>query len=201
MIGQILQKYFPMIRTEQEVLTEVSQKPALDMLYKSWNSEQQREFLDFCTGVKGCKLLYDPFFKQVMNPDIHPERLEKFLSLLLKKHVKILQVLPNESRMAAEDTLLALEKGLPVIVSEFGLSEADGNGEIDKTSANQWFKLLNKYNISYFCWSLSNKDETSSLLKAGTAKTSSWKSSDLSTAGKYIKKKYLARQEKLGAAA
>ncbi|MCD8398339.1 MAG: glycoside hydrolase family 5 protein [Lachnospiraceae bacterium] len=95
----------------------------------------------------------------------------------------------------------ALEKGLPVIVSEFGLSEADGNGEIDKTSANQWFKLLNKYNISYFCWSLSNKDESSSLLKAGTAKTSSWKSSDLSTAGKYIKKKYLARQEKLGAAA
>jgi len=109
MIGQILQKYFPMIRTEQEVLTEVSQKPALDMLYKSWNSEQQREFLDFCTGVKGCKLLYDPFFKQVMNPDIHPERLEKFLSLLLKKHVKILQVLPNESRMAAEDTLLAMD--------------------------------------------------------------------------------------------
>ncbi|MCD7761662.1 MAG: PD-(D/E)XK nuclease family transposase [Lachnospiraceae bacterium] len=109
MIEKILKKYFPMIRTEQEVLTEISRKPALDALYKSWNPDQQREFLDFCTGVKGCKLLYDPFFKQVMNPDLHPERLEKFLSLLLKKKVKILQVLPNESRMAAEDTLLAMD--------------------------------------------------------------------------------------------
>ncbi|MCD8104075.1 MAG: PD-(D/E)XK nuclease family transposase [Lachnospiraceae bacterium] len=109
MTKQILKKYFPMIRTKQEVLTEISQKPALEALYKSWDSDQQKEFLDFCTGVKGCKLLYDPFFKQVMNPDIHPERLEKFLSLLLKKNVKILQVLPNESRMAAEDTLLAMD--------------------------------------------------------------------------------------------
>ncbi|MCD7746566.1 MAG: PD-(D/E)XK nuclease family transposase [Lachnospiraceae bacterium] len=109
MIKEILKNYFPMIRTEQEVLTEVRQKPVLDMLYKSWNSEQQKEFLDFCTGAKGCKLLYDPFFKQVMNPDIHPERLEQFLSLLLEKNVKILQVLPNESRMAAEDTLLAMD--------------------------------------------------------------------------------------------
>lgn len=89
-------------------------------------------------------------------------------------------------------------KGLPVIVSEFGLSEANGNGSINKKSADKWFKQLDKYNISYFCWSLSNKDESASLLKKGTKKTSGWKSSDLSTAGKYIKKKYLARKKKLG---
>ncbi|MCD8012954.1 MAG: Rpn family recombination-promoting nuclease/putative transposase [Lachnospiraceae bacterium] len=109
MANQILKKYFPMIRTEQEVLKEIAQKPALDMLYKSWDHEQKKEFLDFCTGMKGCKLLYDPFFKRVLNPELHPEWLEKFLSLLLKKNVKILQVLPNESRMAAEDTLLAMD--------------------------------------------------------------------------------------------
>ncbi len=92
----------------------------------------------------------------------------------------------------------AVSSGLPVIVSEFGLSAADGNGSIDKKSANQWFQLLNKYNISYFCWSLSNKAESASLLKSGTKKTSGWKASDLSAAGKYIKKKYLARKKKLG---
>ncbi|MCC8046297.1 MAG: Rpn family recombination-promoting nuclease/putative transposase [Clostridiales bacterium] len=109
MVEKILKKYFPMIRTKQEVLTEISRKPSLDALYRSWSPDQQKDFLDFCTGVKGCKMLYDTFFKQVMNPDIHPERLEKFLSLLLKKRVKILQVLPNESRMAAEDSLLAMD--------------------------------------------------------------------------------------------
>ncbi|MCC8046873.1 MAG: glycoside hydrolase family 5 protein [Clostridiales bacterium] len=95
----------------------------------------------------------------------------------------------------------AVKKGLPVIVSEFGLSAADGNGSIDKTSANKWFTLLNKYNISYFCWSLSNKNESSSLLKSTTKKTSGWTSSNLSTAGKYIKKKYLARKKALGSKA
>ncbi|MCD7955169.1 MAG: PD-(D/E)XK nuclease family transposase [Lachnospiraceae bacterium] len=109
MIENILKDYFPMIRTEQEVLTEISCKPSLDALYKSWSSDQQKDFLDFCTGVKGCKLLYDPFFKRVMNPEIHPERLEKFISLLLRKNVKILPVLPNESRIAAEDSLLAMD--------------------------------------------------------------------------------------------
>ncbi len=92
----------------------------------------------------------------------------------------------------------AYKNGLPVIVSEFGLSEANGNGSIDKASADKWFKQLDKYNISYFCWSLSNKQESASLLKPGTKKTSGWKSSDLSTAGKYIKKKYSARKKKLG---
>ncbi|MCC8105923.1 MAG: glycoside hydrolase family 5 protein [Clostridiales bacterium] len=95
----------------------------------------------------------------------------------------------------------ALEKGLPVIVSEFGMSAASGGGSINKTSANQWFTLLNKNNVSYFCWSLSNKAETCSLLKSSTKKISGWKSSDLSAAGKSIKKKYLARKKALGSKA
>lgn len=92
----------------------------------------------------------------------------------------------------------AIEKGLPVIVSEFGLSEANGDGSISKSQADKWFKQLDKYNISYFCWSLSNKREAASLLKPGTKKTSGWKNSDLTAAGKYIKKKYVARKKKLG---
>lgn len=92
----------------------------------------------------------------------------------------------------------ARKKKLPILVSEFGLSEANGDGRIDKKSADKWFKQLDKYNVSYFCWSLTNKDEAASLLKPSTTKKSGWKSGDLTTAGKYIKKKYLARKKKLG---
>lgn len=92
----------------------------------------------------------------------------------------------------------ARKKKLPIIVSEFGLSPASGDGAINKASADKWMKLLNKYNISYFCWSLSNKNESASLLKPSIKKNSGWKSGDLSTAGKYIKKKYLARKKALG---
>ncbi len=34
-----------------------------------------QEFLDLCTGVKGLKLLYDGFFKEIMNPEAKPQRM------------------------------------------------------------------------------------------------------------------------------
>ena len=69
-----------------------------------------RNILIFCTGVKGVKLLYDTYFKAVMNPDTRPERLNDFLSEILGKKVKILKVLPNESaQIAAESSLLIMD--------------------------------------------------------------------------------------------
>ncbi len=80
----------------------------------------------------------------------------------------------------------AVKKGLPVIVSEFGLSEASGNGYIDIKEANKWNKLMNQYKIGRVGWSLSNKDESSALLKPSCQKTADWKDSDFSKAGKWL---------------
>mgnify|MGYP000712295338 CR=1 FL=1 len=78
--------------------------------FESWEEENQEEYLDICTGVKGVKVLYDTFFKAVMNPDTRPERLNDFLSTVLGRTVKILKVLPNESaRIAAESSLLVMD--------------------------------------------------------------------------------------------
>ena len=46
-------------------------------------------------------MLYDSFFKIIMDPDTVPERMEELLSLLLGQNVRILKVLPQESRIAA----------------------------------------------------------------------------------------------------
>lgn len=92
----------------------------------------------------------------------------------------------------------ARKKGIPVIVSEFGLSAASGDGGISTRSADKWLKRLNQANVSYFCWSLSNKKESCSLLSSGTKKTAKWKTSELSKAGKYIRSKYRARKKALG---
>lgn len=86
----------------------------------------------------------------------------------------------------------ARKKKLPVIVTEFGMSAASGGGGISKASTGKWLNRLNKANISYFCWSLSNKNESCSLLSPRTRKTSGWKSGDLSKAGQYIRAKYRA---------
>lgn len=57
--------------------------------------------------MKGVKILYDSFFKEIMNPEYTPDRLARFLSLVLGKQVRIRQVLPNDSsRIADENSLL-----------------------------------------------------------------------------------------------
>lgn len=93
----ILQKYFPIIRTREEILSEIHENDNFNRIFCGWNTDQQGEFLDFCTGVRGVKLLYDSFFKEIMDPDAKPERLEELLSLILGHEVKILKVLPNEA--------------------------------------------------------------------------------------------------------
>ena len=105
-----LQQYFPMIRTEGEVLKELRERKELWKTFCEWEDRYQKEYLDICTGVKGLKLLYDTYFKAVMNPDTRPERLNDFLSEILGRKIKILKVLPNESaRIASESSLLIMD--------------------------------------------------------------------------------------------
>ena len=82
----------------------------------------------------------------------------------------------------------AAKAGLPIFVTEYGICDASGSGAINKTEAKKWMKLLDKYKISSCIWNLSNKSETSALLKPDCTKTSGWKSSDLSDAGKWFVK-------------
>lgn len=80
----------------------------------------------------------------------------------------------------------AVEAGLPIIVTEFGISDASGSGSVSKTEGNAWITLLNKYGIGYVCWNLSNKNESSALIKSSSKKLSGWKESDLTASGKWL---------------
>ena len=81
----------------------------------------------------------------------------------------------------------ALDNNLPVLVSEFGICDASGNGANDFESTTKWLDLLNKYQISFMCWNLANKDESSSVFRANITKVSDWTEEDLSEAGQWIK--------------
>lgn len=82
--------------------------------------------------------------------------------------------------------IYAVEKGLPVFVSEFGICDASGNGGVDTDSANKWVSIMNKYNISMVCWNLSNKNESSALINSSCSKKSDWSYNDLSDEGKWL---------------
>ena len=105
-----LKDYFPLIRERDEVLAEIRKSRTLHRQFRDWTKQQQEEFLDICTGVKGLKLLYDGFFKEVMNPEYGPERLSDFLSCLLGQELKVVAAIPSDSaRLADESVLLGMD--------------------------------------------------------------------------------------------
>ncbi len=84
----------------------------------------------------------------------------------------------------------AIKAGLPILVSEFSICDASGNGGLNESEGNKWITFLNKYNVGYVAWSLCNKAETASLIKSSCSKTSGWTASDLSSTGKWLVKTY-----------
>mgnify|MGYP001661475342 FL=1 len=80
----------------------------------------------------------------------------------------------------------AINKGLPVFVTEYGICDASGNGAIDKEEANRWVQTMDEYGVSYIAWNLSNKQESSSIIKSSCPKVSGFKKSELSDEGRWL---------------
>ncbi len=85
----------------------------------------------------------------------------------------------------------ALEKGLALFATEWGTTDASGNGAVDKTSSDEWLAYLEKNQISWCNWSLCNKSESSALLLPSAPKDGTMPDSFLSESGKYVKEKML----------
>ena len=80
----------------------------------------------------------------------------------------------------------AMKAGCALYVTEYGICDAAGAGEVDYEETERWIKYLKKNHISYSMWNLSNKDETSAMIVPGCKKTSGWTEDDLSLSGKWF---------------
>ena len=80
----------------------------------------------------------------------------------------------------------ALDVGLPVFVSEYGICDASGNGAIDFAEADAWMELLNARGVGCVAWNLSNKAETSAMFNPSCVKTSGFVWDDLSASGQWV---------------
>lgn len=87
------------------------------------------------------------------------------------------------------------QNDLPIFVSEFGMCDASGNGANDFDSTSKWFELIEKYNISFCCWNLANKNESSSVFSSSSQATANWTENDLSESGKWIRNYFRSKSE------
>jgi len=81
----------------------------------------------------------------------------------------------------------ALQKGLPLFVSECGGMEASGDGNIDTTEWQAWVQWMDQYNISWDAWCIADKNESCSMILNTSSPVSGWTDSDLKPWGQMVR--------------
>jgi endoglucanase len=83
--------------------------------------------------------------------------------------------------------IAAMNSGVALFVTEFGISEASGTGNIDYAETGLWLSFLDQYKLSSCNWSIMDKDETSAALRPGSSPLGGWGDTDLSVSGAYMR--------------
>lgn len=81
----------------------------------------------------------------------------------------------------------AISKGLALFVTECGGMNADGQGPIDVESTEAWLEWMDENDISYAFWSISDKEETCSMLLPSAPSEGPWTDTDLRPWGRFVK--------------
>ncbi len=63
----------------------------------------------------------------------------------------------------------ALKNGVALFVTEWGASEASGNGRLDEAETRRWLDFLDQNQLSWCTWSVADLRETSAALRPAPA--------------------------------
>ncbi|PBJ14499.1 glycoside hydrolase family 5 protein [Flavobacterium sp. ACN6] len=89
----------------------------------------------------------------------------------------------------------AIKSGLPVFVSESAGMEASGDGPLNYQAWQEYIDWMEDRKISWITWSVSDKDETCSMLKKSAKSEGKWKDEDLKDSGLKVRE-YLRKYNK-----
>lgn len=81
----------------------------------------------------------------------------------------------------------ALDLNAALFVTEYGTTDATGNGYVNETESKVWWDFLDQHKISHLNWSIADKDESSAALKPGASATGGWPLTQLTQSGKLVR--------------
>lgn len=81
----------------------------------------------------------------------------------------------------------AMDKGIALMVTEFGTTEASGDGFIDKAEMRLWWDFMAENNISWCNWSIADKQEASAALMPGADPKGGWADNMISESGHLVR--------------
>lgn len=84
----------------------------------------------------------------------------------------------------------ALKKGLPIFITEWGTTQASGDGGVFEKETLEWTRFMAKNKISWANWSVNNKGEDSGALKYNRDRNAEggWTEDDLQPSGILVRK-------------
>ncbi|HYF69429.1 MAG TPA: glycoside hydrolase family 5 protein [Ohtaekwangia sp.] len=87
----------------------------------------------------------------------------------------------------------AMDKGIALMVTEFGTTDATGDGLVNKEETRLWFDFIEDHNLSWCNWSIADKVESSAALKPNASATGHWTEDQLTESGAFIRNEILAK--------
>ena len=95
----------------------------------------------------------------------------------------------------------AIDKGLCLFVTEYGVCEANGDGFIDEYESNLWWDFLDENKISHCNWAVSDENEAASALQPDVSNEGNWVTEDLRPSGVLVRDMMKANCPEYGPAA
>jgi endoglucanase len=85
------------------------------------------------------------------------------------------------------DRMREAAKKIPIFVSESGVTEASGDGEINEAETQKWVDLMEELKISWVFWSVSDKNESCSMLLPRATPGGPWPDDVIKRSGRIVK--------------
>jgi endoglucanase len=87
----------------------------------------------------------------------------------------------------------ALGRGVAVMMTEWGTSEASGTGIFDTAETRLWWNFADQNHISWLNWSIAALTETSAALQPGTSTQGGWTTANLKPSGIFVRNELRAK--------
>jgi endoglucanase len=94
---------------------------------------------------------------------------------------------PNHQEKLRVKAEKAMKKGLALFVTEWGVGESNGNGVFDREKTAVWMDWMEKNQLSWVLWNVTDKKETTAILLPGAPADGGWKTVQLTESGNYIR--------------
>lgn len=101
----------------------------------------------------------------------------------------------HEELMARGDT--AISKGLCLFVTEYGTTEANGDGPVFSEETQKWYNWMDKHKISHCNWSIADKAESSAALVVDADSLGGWTEDQIKPSAKLVRTELAKKHDQM----